>query len=239
MEVNGYTIKPNADLHGANLRDTNLRDADLTGSDLTGSDLTGTDLRYADLTGTDLRYADLTDVNLRWANLTGVNLSDVDLRYVNLSDVDLRYVNLTGANLRGANLTGANLSDVDLTDAILPAFQIPQEGSLIVWKHIILKPTKGTRKHIYGLAKLKIPKGSRRTASLVGRKCRAEYTMVLSLHDLEGVKVTNTTGISLHSASFEYYVDKIVYPNSYNDDVKIECTQGIHFFLTMEEAKSY
>ena len=219
MEVNGYTIKPNADLHGANLRDTNLRDTNLR-----DADLAGTDLRYADLTGTDLRWANLTDVNLRWANLTGANLTGSDL---------------PGANLRGANLTGANLSDVDLTDAILPAFQIPQEGSLIVWKHIILKPTKGTRKHIYGLAKLKIPSGSRRTASLVGRKCRAEYAMVLSLHDLEGVKVTNTTGISLHSASFEYYVDKIVYPNSYNDDVKIECTQGIHFFLTMEEAKSY
>ena len=44
--VNGYEIKPKADL-----REANLREADLRGADLRAADLTEADLRWADLTG--------------------------------------------------------------------------------------------------------------------------------------------------------------------------------------------
>jgi len=79
MKINGYDIKPYA----------NLRDADLKGADLKG----------ADLKGADLRDADLRDANLRYADLGGA-----DLRYANLRDADLRYADLRDADLKGANL---------------------------------------------------------------------------------------------------------------------------------------
>jgi len=89
MEVNGYEIKPKANLSGANLSRANLFWADLTGANLSGTDLFG---------------ADLTGANLTGANLTGANLSGADL-----SGADLSRANLSGADLSGANLSGADL----------------------------------------------------------------------------------------------------------------------------------
>ncbi len=44
MEVNGYTIKPEADLRGADLRGAELSKADLRGAILFRADLRGADL---------------------------------------------------------------------------------------------------------------------------------------------------------------------------------------------------
>ena len=50
--VNGYEIKPDANLRGANLRGANLRGANLRGADLTGADLWDADLWGATLPDT-------------------------------------------------------------------------------------------------------------------------------------------------------------------------------------------
>ena len=41
------------------------------------------------------------------------------------------------------------------------------------------------------------------------------------------------------SYDFIYSKGKIIYPDSYNDDIRIECTNGIHFFITKKEAKEW
>ena len=53
MNINGYEIKPYADLKGADLRYVDLEGADLKGADLEGADLAG-----ADLEGTILEKLD-------------------------------------------------------------------------------------------------------------------------------------------------------------------------------------
>jgi len=87
MQINGYKIKPEANLFGANLRGANLFGANLRGANLCDAILCG-----ANLFGANLRGANLRDANLCGANLFGANLC--------------------GANLCGANLFGANLADV-------------------------------------------------------------------------------------------------------------------------------
>jgi len=181
----------------------------LTGADLRGANLRGAYLTGADLTGAYLRGAYLTD-----ANLTGADLKDANLRGANLTGADLTGADLTGADLRGANLRGANLRGANL-----PKFQIPQEGTLTVFK----KTTKG-------VIKLLIPETAKRTASLVGRKCRAEFVFVLEAPS--GTK-------DCHSKTVDYTQGQTVYPDKYDDDIRIECTHGIHFFLTREEAEEY
>ena len=59
MKINGYEIKPyadlqDADLRGANLQDVDLRDANLQGANLQDADLRGADLRDANLSGTQI-----------------------------------------------------------------------------------------------------------------------------------------------------------------------------------------
>jgi uncharacterized protein YjbI with pentapeptide repeats len=60
MNVNGYEIKPFANLEGADLRGADLWGADLVGANLTGADLTGANLRYSDLQGAKLEGANVT-----------------------------------------------------------------------------------------------------------------------------------------------------------------------------------
>jgi hypothetical protein len=73
MNINGYEIKPGADLRGVDLECADLMGADLRGANLWGANLWGADLRYADLRGADLECADL-----RGANLTGTILEKKD-----------------------------------------------------------------------------------------------------------------------------------------------------------------
>jgi hypothetical protein len=76
---------------------------------------------------------------------------------------------------------------------------------------------------------LKIPSHARRTASLVGRKCRASEAIVLAI---EGDEPVMTRGVV-------YRIGCTVTPDSYDPDPRVECTHGIHFFLTREEAEAY
>jgi hypothetical protein len=80
------------------------------------------------------------------------------------------------------------------------------------------------------VAKLLIPAEAKRTSTLVGRKCRAEFVKVLELSK-------STT--DMHSGRILYVQGEMVYPDKYDDDIRIECTNGIHFFITKREAEEY
>jgi hypothetical protein len=104
MKINGYEIKPGANLVGANLRGADLKNVNLCGANLWGADLVNAYLRDVKLVGAVLRDADLRDANLwgadlRSADLVGANLVDADLRSANLEGADLRYANVTGTIL--------------------------------------------------------------------------------------------------------------------------------------------
>ena len=194
---------------------------------LGGANLGSADLGGANLCGADLRAANLRGANLCSANLCGADLRAVDLRDVDLSYADLSYTDLSYADLRGANLRDANLRDAKLYDAKLYPFQIPQEGSLIVYKKLKNE----------SIAKLKVLEDSKRTASLIGRKCRAESVKVLEIRDSKGD--TLDIGYSEYSYTFIYKVGETVTEPNYDSDIRVDCTQGIHFFLTREEAENY
>lgn len=162
--------------------------------------------------------------NLWRTDLSGADLWRADLWMANLTEANLSQADLPQANLSRANLSGANLSGADLSGANLPKFQIPQEGSIVVWKKL-----KGGV-----LCKMLIPHKARRTATLVGRKCRAEYVKVLELFNCSESEASDR-----HTGNTPYVVGEFVRPDSYDDDIRIECTNGIHFFLTREEAEEY
>jgi hypothetical protein len=175
-------------------------------------------LEGAYLYGANLYGAYLEGANLYGAYLEGANLSDANLEGANLKGANLKGANLEGANLKGANLKGAYLYGANLYGANLPNFQIcPEEGDFIAWKKV------GG-----GILKLLVPATAKRTSSLVGRKCRAEFVVVL-----EG------SGVSMHDNKTVYELGRTVYPDKYDDDIRVECTSGIHFFITRKEAEEY
>jgi len=213
-----------ANLRGANLQDANLQDANLQDANLQGANLQGANLWGANLRGANLRGADLWGANLRGADLWGANLQDADLRGANLQDANLwganlRGTNLQGANLRGANLQGANLQGANLQGAkFLETFVIVAKGVLIGYK----KLANGN------IAKVRIPQAAARVNAYGSRKCRAAYVTVIS-----------GTGVSKHDGVTKYAPKLKVVADQFDPDPRVECSGGIHFFLTEQEAKDY
>jgi len=183
-------------------------------ADLYGADLYGADLRGANLRGVDLRGADL-----RRANLYGANLRGVDLRVANLRGVDLRGADLYGANLRGAK----NIPEFQLVETII----VP-EGDIIGWKKC--------QNNV--LVKVLIPKEAKRS-NASGRKCRAEYVKVLELIDMSDKRKKVEVALSTYNGKTEYRKGETVKCNKWDEERFNECSGGIHFFITREEAEDY
>jgi hypothetical protein len=194
-------------------RTMSLRDANLRGLDLCGVMLSGRDLRSADMYFTRLRGADL---------------SHADLRAANLGCADLIGANLCGANLLFANLQTANLDRANIVAANLPHFQIP-DGNLTVWG-----------KKSGSLVRLLVPATARRTACLVSRKCRAEYVVTQWIEGgLDAVQHVSSSVLIEGTITTTYSVGEETYPDMYDDDPRVDCSHGIHFFLTEQEAREW
>jgi hypothetical protein len=163
--------------------------------------------------GADLRSADLRSANLRSANLSGADLRGADLRAADLSGANLRGADLRSADLRSANLRSANLSGATGIYSI-----VPEEGSFIGFKKLYDKT----------IVKLYIPEDAERVGGYTGRKCRASKAIVV-----EG------QGFSQHNPEFEYKPGALVVPDEWDNDPRVECSPGIHFFITRQEAIDY
>ena len=198
----------------ANLQWTNLQGTNLQGANLQWANLEG-----ANLQGTNLKMVNLQGANLQGANLKGANLKGAKLEWTNLQGTNLQKANLKGATLKEANLQGANLEG-----AKLPHFQIcPEQGAFEAWK----KTSKG-------VVRLLIPADAERTSNLVGRKCRASHVVVLDGPGCGGKSPTVT-----FSRKLFYEAGETIKADNYNDDIRIECTGGIHFFMTKREAEEW
>ena len=81
------------------------------------------------------------------------------------------------------------------------------------------------------MIKIKIPAKAKRTSSLISRKCRAEYVKVMAGEGCGGKSPTY--------GGLVYKRGETVYADSYNDDIRLECTGGVHFFMTKREAEEW
>jgi hypothetical protein len=167
------------------------------------------------------------------------NLTDANLYGADLTDADLTRANLTGADLTGADLTRANLTGADLTRANLtraknipPVLIQPEEGGFFAFKK--LKTPGG----IPLIAKLWIPGDARRVNSFLNRKCRAEVVEVVEIVNESGKPVES--GLSpTHDKKLLYVVGQAVKATTYDDDFRVDCAGGIHYFMTRIEAEEW
>lgn len=246
-----------ADLSGADLRnaymigvclryacliDTDLRNADMTGANLWHATMSSAGLCAAVLNGANMCYANLRNANLHHAVLRGArargtdlrdaDLLSADLRGCNMFSVDLTGARLTCADLAGAVLTGAKLSDAYDADIITARTSIlPDDGDVIGWKKA---------RDVDGypvIVKLLIPSSAQRS-NAGGRKCRVSKARVLDLQDLAGHSIA-TVAHSAHDPEFVYRLGETVESDGFNPDRWVECTDGIHFFITRIEAVKY
>jgi hypothetical protein len=190
-------------------------------ADLSRANLSGAYLSGADLSRANLSRAYLSGAALSRANLSRANLSGADLSGAYLSGADLSRANLSRANLNGAALSRANLSGAKDADLAIAMTRILPEGQLIGYK----KCRNGV------IVKLQIPAKAKRSHAF-GRKCRAEYAKVLHIYGA-------TEAVSAYDQTFVYRKGEIVRPDKWDDDWTDECSSGVHFFITREEAEAY
>ena len=217
-DIDGWE-KMRANLRGADLRGANLRGADLRGANLRGADLRGADLRGANLRGANLREADLRGANLREADLRGTDLWEANLREADLREADFREANLREANLREAK--------IDENTRINLPISCPDIGVFTAWKK--------ARGYII---QLEIPAESKRLSATT-RKCRCNIAKVVAIQNIDGTDSGLLEVCSGYDHNFIYKVGETVSVDKFDSNRWNECSNGIHFFITREEAVNY
>lgn len=145
-----------------------------------------------------------------------------------LRGADLRGADLSGANLRGADLSGANLRRAIYNEnTAFFALCCPEEGSFI-----------GFKKAGEKIIKLQIPKNAKRSSATT-RKCRCSKAKVLSITEIDGSDSGITEIRSDRDESFIYKVGETVSVSNFDENRWNECSTGIHFFITRDEAVRY
>ena len=131
----------------------------------------------------------------------------------------------------------------------------PTEGEFIGYKKIYVALPKnrfirGSKRYIknrnglkreyrHVIAKLLIPADAQRTSGLGDSKCRASKAKVLDIFDSEGNHYSKGANIYYCYKQTDYVVGKVVRADNFDEDRRQICTNGIHFFMSLEEAENY
>lgn len=87
------------------------------------------------------------------------------------------------------------------------------------------------------IVKLEILEDSKRSSG-TERKCRCEKAKVISITSIGG-ETSYNVAYSYFDLGFAYRVGDIVKSDSFDDNRFETCSNGIHFFLTRQEAEDY
>ena len=225
-----------SDLSHANLYCVNLEMANLSNARLDYATLSNADLKFTLMYNVNLRSARLDNVKAYAAVFNGSSLTNADLCNSDLSFADFSFADLRGANLNCADFSNAVLVHTHMRDAehidkqLRSVTTILPEGDLIGWK-------KAYRDNDDVLVKLLIPSDAKRSNAL-SRKCRCNKAKVLDIIKINtGEHVTQCH--SDYDCEFIYEVGKVVVEPRFDKNPWRECSYGIHFFITKEEALNY
>ena len=190
----------------------------------------------------DFSNLDLSNCNLSHCNLYHCDLSNTNLSFANLDNAILSYANLSNAILSyvylfSANLSYANLDNVDLSNAILSQcdlFNAKLDEKEQIRKGLILKESMiGYKKCIDDIiVTLEIPKGAI-VFSINNNSCRTNKAKVIEISDDKKI------AYSYYDNSFTYELGKKIEIEDFDLSYNVECTTGIHFYRTKEEAEKY
>lgn len=124
---------------------------------------------------------------------------------------------------REANLSGEDLREEDL---YIP-LACPEKGSFI-----------GFKKTINNIVELEIQEDALR-CSATSRKCRCSKAKVISITNIDGTPSDMKSVRSTFDPTFIYTVGDIVEVTDFDENRWNECSTGIHFFITRQEAVDY
>lgn len=155
----------------------------------------------------------------------------------------LKYSSIISSTFEGSDMTdmcscSSTMIECDMTYSInfkgLTMHNVcPSHGSFIGWKKIFDNVS-----YENVIVKLQIPANAKRSSATT-RKCRCNKAKVLGFYSLNGKKLRIKEVTNFHAIECTYTVGKYVYPDNFDENRWDECSKGIHFFITFEEAVNY
>ena len=144
-----------------------------------------------------------------------------------LINTDLNEADLCGADLRYVNFNGAKNNY---------PIACPEKGSFIGFKKAYMRDVM--ERAMECIVELEIPTDALRS-SATSRKCRCSKAKVLSITNLDGTAANALLAFSRIRPDFIYKVGETVEVPDFDTDRWNECSTGIHFFITRQEAVDY
>lgn len=120
----------------------------------------------------------------------------------------------------------------EYVNTVLVPIVCPVEGEFIGYKKCFTKNS-----YNYCIVKLLIPEDAKRSSACTN-KCRCSKAKVLDIISLKTNRHLKTA-ISSRDTNFVYKVGEMVEVDDFDEDRFNECSRGIHFFMTEEEARGY
>ena len=196
----------------------------------------------------------------RFVDITNSH-SSIEIRFVNCVIArieDEEYVDDHGFKVNQYYFNNCKILDFEKIKTVEPPSYInctfvkpvpsvcPEEGEFIGYKKCsyIKYDENGREQYIDTcIVKLLIPADAKRSSGF-SNKCRCDKAKVLEVYEpASGNKLTGNLVVYSMFASYEMrlYYDKgeWVYPDSFDDDRFNECSNGIHFFMSFNEARGY
>ena len=149
------------------------------------------------------------------------------------SEYSFDYVNFERTKLFNNNIVFVESKNIDAKQIV------PESGAFIGWKKAI--PIHGLSGKV--IIKLQIPASAKRVG--INRKCRCSKAKVLKMYRIseEGIILrygyeTVSSAFSMYDNNFVYKVGETVEVSNFDEEPN-ECSNGIHFFLSEQEAIDY
>jgi hypothetical protein len=166
----------------------------------------------------DGAFSGCTSLTSVWIGNSVTSIGDNAFRFcTNLTNVTIP--NSVTSIGNGAFVSCTRLSAITISDDF-PRKVILPKGEIIGWKKL----------NNNVICKLRIPAEAKRVGGIVGKKCRAEFAVVL---EGEGNSLTD------QYTKVAYKIGEKVVPDKFDGNPLVECSTGIHFFLTKEEAEKF
>ncbi len=89
------------------------------------------------------------------------------------------------------------------------------------------------------ILKLQIPEDAERACSFIGRKCRVSAATPVAAFEKGGAPCDETEFFSDWSDSFRWKIGEVHKPDAFDPDPRVECSNGLHLFITRKEAANY
>lgn len=216
--------------------------------DLSHIRIKDTDFSASNFTNCNLSNSYFRNCNFEYRYFTDCDLSNSYFYRCNCDDASFNNCNLTNANLTDTSLISASFSYSDLQDTSLSP-HLMFDSYLVNAKNIsnslaaklLVCPETGCFRGYKQLrdnciALLEIPASAKRSSATT-RKCRASKAKVLKIWDADGNLIQSQC--SRWDYKFIYEVGKTVEVKDFDENRWNECSTGIHFFMTKQEAIDY